>query len=230
MVELSSENGEMERTPGGGGKEVEVSGARFEQARELARGISSEDEVENTIAEKLHVVSRQSVFIQLAKLALTLVELAKVALRRTRRSGQPTRSAGAKEAHLLKSYPCVDLVHCTGKVILDALDLARKKGVSRRLTRARDWTHRQVLSHALELVADVAIVPFFFPLGLEKVKRFLQDRQGSDGGGVGNLCAPSSAPSSPCPSEARRYSRWLIAERASPAWSSSRPPSPCPSR
>lgn len=63
--------------------------------------------------------------------------------------------------------------------------------------RRPEETHRQILPHALELIADVAVVPFFFPLGLEEVKRPLEDRQGANGGRVGNLCARSSAPSSP---------------------------------
>lgn len=75
--------------------------------------------------------------------------------------------------HLFKRYSSVNLIDSHCKVVLDTLDLTSDAQVlgclpaqhSDRLS----YTYRQVLPHALELVAHIAIVAFLAPLGLQQV-------------------------------------------------------------
>lgn len=80
------------------------------------------------------------------------------------------RAAGGRAGgtHRLHRDPRMDLVHLHGKVVFDALD-------------------GEVLSHRLELVADVRVVALGPPLVLEEVERLDQDGQGANRRRVGFL-------------------------------------------
>lgn len=73
MVELSSANAETGEL-----------GDTFEARRGRRTGsVAGEEQVQDSVAEELHLVTIQAVLVQLTKLALALVKLAEVALRKT---------------------------------------------------------------------------------------------------------------------------------------------------
>ena len=73
-----------------------------------------------------------------------------------------------KPANLFKRNPRVSLVNFDRKRVPDPLD-------------------REVLSQALELVADVDVVGFLPPLALQELKRLSTDVERADVGGIRGL-------------------------------------------
>lgn len=99
-----------------------------------------------------------------------------------------------KRSYLLERYPSVDLVHLDSEVIRYSLDLRGGTcGQSGARTIDDGRTYDEVLPHALELVADVVVVPLLPPFLLEEVERLFQDLEWSDGVGIGKLLRRKSS-------------------------------------